>query len=254
MTRQRKQTIIGIILILSRCTFAVDSGKTQIIKVQSPNKKITATVRLSGSEQARNPNNKVQLEYKVDYAGKEVITYSPLGIIRADEKFTDNLKYIDTVSSPVIDETYTMPHGKRRICRNYYSKSTIKLRNNNGARLEVIVRAYNDGAALRYRFPESSDKTYTVTKELTGFQLPVRGKVWIHPYDKATKYSPAYETYYLDGIAVGTNSPNTEGWAFPVLFRNSDTSRWGLITEAALDPTYCGCRLEQNASKVLLPQ
>ncbi|MDT8301782.1 MAG: glycoside hydrolase family 97 catalytic domain-containing protein, partial [Sedimentisphaerales bacterium] len=62
-----------------------------------------------------------------------------------------------------------------------------------------------------------------------------------------TKYSPAYETYYQDGIRAGTSSPNTEGWAFPVLFGNSDTSHWGLITEAALDPTYCGCRLEQNA-------
>ena len=251
MTRQCKQTIIGIILILARCTFATDSGKTQIIQVQSPNKNITVTVRLSDPRQARNRNNKSQLEYKVDYTGKEVISYSPLGIIRADQQFTDNLKFVDTVRSPVIDETYTMPHGKRRICRNYYSESTIKLRNNNGARLEVIVRVYNDGAALRYRFPESSDKTYTVTKELTGFQLPAGGKVWLHPYDKASKYTPAYETYYLDGIRVGTPSPNTEGWAFPVLFHNADTSRWGLITEAALDPTYCGCRLEQNAPKDL---
>ncbi|MHC4585278.1 MAG: glycoside hydrolase family 97 N-terminal domain-containing protein, partial [Planctomycetota bacterium] len=251
MTRQRIILIIGIILILARCTFAADSGKTQIIRVQSPSKNITVTVRLSGSGQARNRDNKAQLEYKVDYAGKEVISYSPLGINRTDEKFTNNLKLIDTVSSPVIDETYVVPHGKRRICRNYYSESTIKLRNNNGARLEVIIRAYNDGAALRYRFPERSDRTYTVTKELTGFQLPVRGKVWLHPYDKATKYSPAYETYYFNGVSVGKRSPNKEGWAFPVLFRNADTSRWGLITEAALDPTYCGCRLEQNAPKGL---
>jgi len=251
MTRQRKQTIICAILILAGYTFAADSGKTQIIKVQSPSKKITVTVRLSNPGQARNPNNKAQLDYKVDYADREVISYSPLGIIRADQKFTDNLKHIDTVSSPVVDETYTMPHGKRRICRNYYSESTIKLRNNNGAGLEVIIRAYNDGAALRYRFPEKSDKTYTITKELTGFQLPAGGKVWLHPYDKATKYSPAYETYYHDGISVGTSSPNKEGWAFPVLFRNADTTRWGLITEAAVDATYCGCRLEQNAPKGL---
>ncbi|MCP4262342.1 MAG: glycoside hydrolase family 97 protein [Planctomycetes bacterium] len=251
MTRQHKLLIIGTILILARCNLAADSGKTQIIRVQSPDKKITVTVRLSNPRQARNLNIKAQLEYKVSHGDKEVISYSPLGIMRADQKFTYNLKFIDTVSSPVIDETYTMPHGKRRICRNYYSESTIKLRNNNGARLEVVIRVYNDGAALRYRFPESSDKIHTITKELTGFQLPAGGKVWIHPYDKATKYSPAYETYYLNGAPVGTSSPNKEGWAFPVLFRNADTSRWGLITEAALDPTYCGCRLEQKAPKGL---
>jgi hypothetical protein len=243
--------IIFAILILTKCTIAADSGKIQIIKVQSPDKKITVTVRLSNPRQARNLNNKVQLEYKVNHAGKEVISYSPLGIIRADQKFTDNLKFIDTVCSPVIDETYTMLHGKRRICRNHYSESIIKFRNDNGARLEVIIRAYNDGAALRYRFPENSAKAYAVTKELTGFKLPVGGKVWLHPYDKATKYTPAYETYYQDGIRIGTTSPNTEGWAFPILFKNADSSRWGLITEAALEPTYCGCRLEQKASKGL---
>ncbi len=245
MNRQHATFIICMVLVLSKCIFAANSGKTQITKIQSPSKKITIFIRSSNVRQAT--KNNTQLEYKIDYAGKEVISYSPVGIMRADEKFADNLTFIDAIRSPVINETYTMPHGKRRICRNSYTESIIKLRNNNNARLEVIVRAYNDGAALRYRFPERSNKSHTVTKELTGFKLPSGGKVWLHPYDKASKYTPAYETYYLDGAPVGTTSPNTEGWAFPVLFNNADSSRWGLITEAGLDPTYCGCRLEQHA-------
>jgi alpha-glucosidase len=247
LTCQSITLMIGAIIMLNRCIFASEPVKIQTTTLQSPDEKITVTLKLSQPRESI----KAKLEYKVDYAGREVISYSPLGIVRDDEKFTDNLKLVDTVLSPVFNETYTMPHGKRRVCRNYYTESTLKLQNDNGAGLEVIVRAYNDGVALRYRFPEISDKTCTVSKELTGFQLPADGKVWLHPFDKATKYSPAYETYYLDGIPVGTPSPNEEGWAFPVLFHNADASRWGLITEAALDATYCGCRLEQNAPKGL---
>jgi len=94
-----------------------------------------------------------------------------------------------------------MPHGKRRVCRDRYNESTVKLRNKSEAKLELIVRAYDDGIALRYYFGESSDETYTVTKELTGFQLPIGGKIWLHPYDKATKYTPSYETYSRNGAS-----------------------------------------------------
>jgi len=46
---------------------------------------------------------------------------------------------------------------------------------------------------------------------------------------------------------VGTSSSSEAGWAFPVLFCTADRSRWGLVTEAGLDESYCGCRLSQNA-------
>ena len=53
------------------------------------------------------------------------------------------------------------------------------------AKVELIVRAYNDGVAFRYRFPESSNEKHVVTSEATGFRLPEGGKIWAHPYDRA---------------------------------------------------------------------
>jgi len=234
MTAGRTSTILVVTISLANILSAAGSQRQT---VTSPEATISVTVRtISG-----------RLEYRVDCAGGELIPYSPLGIVRADQGFTNNLELIEATKARHVDETYTMPHGKRRICRDRYNESILKLRNAGGARLELVIRAYDDGAAFRYRFPENSDGIYTVTNELTGFQLPAGGKVWLCPYDKATKYTPAYETYYADGVPVGTSSPNEEGWAFPVLFQNADASRWALITEAATDGTYCGCRLEQNA-------
>jgi len=241
MTGRKAVLIIAVTLSFAHVVSATDSHR---IRVPSPSGNVVATIRLSyGSQTAKTGH----LDYKVDYAGREAIPYSPLGIIRADQEFSDNLRFAAATKPRQVNETYIMPHGKRRVCRDRYNESTVKLRNTNGAKLELIARAYDDGIALRYYFGESSDETYTVTKELTGFQLPIGGKIWLHPYDKATKYTPSYETYYSDGVPVGTPSPNEEGWAFPALFQNADASCWGLITEAATDPTYCGCRLEQNA-------
>lgn len=216
----------------------LSAGESPTVIVTSPGAVVKVTVRM----------NSGNLEYKVGCAGKDVLTYSPLGIIRADQELADNLKFIRATKPNEVDVTYTMPHGKRRICRDHYREYVIKLENADAARLEMIIRAYDDGVAFHYRFPQSSSRTYTVTKELTGFRLPIGGKVWMHPCDKVTKYSPAYETYFVDGVPAGTPSPNEEGWAFPVLYENADASRWALITEAATDGTYCGCRLKQNAS------
>lgn len=241
----RRMTMLVLAMTFGSTHF-VSAADSQTIRVPSPGRSVVAAVRLRPAESGR-------LEYKVECAAEEAVPYSPLGIVRADQEFARDLKLLEATKPREVGETYTMPHGKRRVCRDHYSESILKLRNASGAMLELVVRAYDDGVAFRYRFPEESDKTYTVTKELTGFQLPAEGKAWLHPYDKATKYSPAYETYYSDGVPVGTPSPNEEGWAFPVLFRNADASCWGLITEAATDGTYCGCRLEQNAADGLYP-
>ena len=39
------------------------------------------------------------------------------------------------------------------------------------------------------------------------------------PQQQPTKYSPAYEDYYEDGIPVGTTSPSPSGWALPALYK-----------------------------------
>ena len=96
-------------------------------------------------------------------------------------------------------------------------------------------------------------REHTVTGETTGFRLPRAARSGPIRTTSPRKYTPAYETYYVNGVAVGTPSPSEAGWAFPVLFCNADRSRWGLVTEAGVDESYCGCRLAQNAPDGRLP-
>jgi len=208
-------------------------------EVTSPDGHVAITVKLTS------PGARLVYEAKCDSA--VVLTSSPLGITRKDRAFVEDLKLVKAEAVKTVDEKYTMLIGKCRECRNYAREQTFVFQNPAGAKMELIVRAYNDGVAFRYRFPEQSDERLVVTSEATGFRLPEGGKIWAHPYDKPSKYTPAYETYYVNGAAVGTPSASESGWAFPVLFCNADRSRWGLVTEAGLDGSYCGCRLEQNA-------
>ncbi len=51
---------------------------------------------------------------------------------------------------------------------------------------------------------------------------------------------------FENGITVGTNSPNTEGWAFPMLFETAH--HWILISESGLNETYAGSHAEAVAA------
>jgi hypothetical protein len=55
---------------------------------------------------------------------------------------------------------------------------------------------------------------------------------------------PCYETYYENAIEPGMPSPNPAGWAFPALFNIGDD--WILVTESALNESYCATHLEDK--------
>lgn len=78
MTRQSVSIIAVALLIPVRITFAADARKIQTAGTQSPDKNIAITVRLSRLGQRANTDAEGRLEYKVDYAGREVISYSYL--------------------------------------------------------------------------------------------------------------------------------------------------------------------------------
>lgn len=190
---------------------------------------------------------KGRLQYGVVLDGAEVLGLSPLGIARDDAPFVDGLTLVEAGAPSAHDSTYTASHGKRREVRDHYNERTLRFQGaTGGALVELQLRAYDDGAAFRYRFPGTGGERHTVREEWTGFQLPKESKVWVQPYDEPTVYTPAYEAYWQFGIPAGTASSTSQGWALPLLFQ-TPAGRWGLIAEAAVDGTYCAGRLTSEA-------
>ena len=194
MAAHQAGTMIIMVLNVSLLTDAV-CGQTNW-RIASPDEQTVVKLRLvpAGSGPA--------LSYEVAYAGRRVLGDSPLGISRSDQTFVGGLELLETGPAKTIDETYTMVTGKRRLCRNHAREQILVFQNSASAKLELILRVYDDGVAFRYRFPEQDDGRYVVTGESTGFRLPADGKMWAHPYDRPSKYTPAYETYYVNGVAV----------------------------------------------------
>ena len=222
----------------------IQSLKGSNWELYSPDKNIRLSITLE-----KNELHKAKLNYNVVRLknGKliSVIESSPLGIIRKDQQFNENMSFVSKSEVKTIDERYKMKIGRQSEIRNNANELELTYKNENGALIQLVLRAYNDGVAFKYVFPEKSESNYTVTKELTGFKIPKNGKTWIERYDKPTMWSPGYEKYYENGIAIGTASPNVEGWAFPALFNSN--GNWILLSEANLSSNYCGIRLEQNS-------
>jgi len=231
-----------LLFVMALAILSCQSSKEKTWVLNSPDNSIRFSVR----EVA---NRETTLEYTVDVIreGKivAVVESSPLGIVRKDQHFSNNLTFVSKGEIKTIDETYQMVIGRQSVCRNKANELELTFKNPEGSLIQLVLRAYDDGVAFKYIFPENSESMFTVTHELTGFKIPENGRAWIEKYDIASKYTPAYEQYYENGIPIGTASPNTEGWAFPALFNSN--GNWMLISEANLTSGYCGVRFEQNA-------
>lgn len=238
--------LIVLIVFFSGCKSFKKSGQWELV---SPDGHILFSLKLENGS----------LSYKVtrsDTTGEYVVIEdSPLGLERNDQSFGKDLTFEKATEAVYIDETYALLSGKSSQCRNNAMEKELTFRGEKKGKIQLVIRAYNDGVAFRYRFPEKSDKIYTITDEQTGFKVPENSTAWIAPYDTIADWSPAYETNYMFGIPAGTPSPQSVGWAFPALFHTGRL--WILITEAGLDTTFYGAHLQQNCLnglyRIMLP-
>lgn len=191
-----------------------------------------------------------QLYYRIE-AGKEgersiVLTNSALGMALDGDDLRTGLTFVEASGPFPVDVSYEMPHGKRSACRNHGRGLTLRFRGGSGLGpgLELDLRAFDDGIAFRYRITGSTSRALRAESEATSFTLPVDSRIWAQPADRVTAYSPAYETYYQNGIRPGTPSETGMGWSFPFLFKTG--SYWALITEANVGTNYCGSHLTDS--------
>jgi len=204
--------------------------------VVSPDETVQATVR-------HRPEEDGTLAYRVTVRGDGekavLVPFSPLGITRVDADFTTNLQFV-AESKRRIDETYTLVHGKRSGVHAKAAERTLTFANEAGHKVDLIVRAYNEGIAFRYRFPVLSAREHTVWGEQTGFRVPEGATGWFLPYDSPSKkYAPAYENWFRR-VPPDTTSPTGVGWGFPALIRAEKGGPWGLVTDAGLGRDYAG--------------
>jgi len=212
------RTPIYLFVFLLACLPAT----TQRLRVESPNHRITAGLYCT-QEGDRG-------EWYLELPG--MIRKISLGLVRSDQSFSNDLRFVKAGKPVRIDERYTALHGKRSHCRNTANEVTVLFENAQRSKLELIIRAYDDGLAFRYRFPEGSD-SLVVDEELTAYTVLPGTVRWLE------KWNPANEGLYK---AMKDDSIRQD-WCYPALFNVPGTGNWFLLHEADLDRSYCGSKL-----------
>ena len=171
------------------------------------------------------------ISHSVYYHNVAVITASPFSLEFAQsaplcENFT-----IEKQSRQSVNETWKPVYGKHAVIANHYNELTLVLRETRfpGRALEMIYRAYDDGVAFRYRFPDPTmQEELKLKHEYTSFVFNNDHPVWMADYNSfTTSQEKEFRKAHLSDIG----DDNLIG--LPLLV-NVDDKVYAAITEANL--------------------
>ena len=165
------------------------------------------TTAAQAAETLLSPNGKYQfafsqkngkLTYSLDYAHQMVVEEGELGVnidnhlvesamgipVDTNRVWTKGME-VTSVERRSEDNTWKPVYGEYAQIRDHYNEMTIHLmkggnHDNSGNGydkrqqylLDIIVRAYDEGVAIRYHFPEATNGLFMhITKDLTSFRL-----------------------------------------------------------------------------------
>ncbi len=176
-------------LILSEAALAA----TPTLQLSSPDGRNTVTFAKPGKE----------LTYSVAIDGKDVILPSRAGL-QVDNRVWEmalgkrdleqpdcwmDLLTVDSVSyGPAVDTLWTPLYGERSTVRDRYNQATLHTsrKDKSDYRLDVEVRAYDEGIAFRYFFPEHPAAIFhKVVDDLTDYTLPAGTKAFSEQWAQA---------------------------------------------------------------------
>ena len=190
-----------------------------------------------------------QLLTKTDTSELSVLAPSPLGLVRNDGNFTENLSFVKHTETKTVTDSYSMVSGKQKELSSLANEVTVVFQNQNGQQIEIVFRLFDEGLAFRYKFPGQSESKKWIESENTGFAISEGIDAWMSSYQPAQPWGdPGYESDYIS-VKSGTPSKEKVGWAFPLLFNTGEN--WIYISEAGLDENYCGTHLNQNCPEGL---
>jgi alpha-glucosidase len=220
------------LIILLLCAMPALLLAQKNVKVSSPDGGMNFTFQLK-------PDAPI---YTVTYKKQQVINPSALAMDFDSGAWGRNLK-INKVTHTANDDYYNLVVGKAKHIRNNYHEAAIALAETVKPfrKINLVVRAYNDGVAFRYVFPEQAGwKNFTLYDENTAFNLAGNPKALV-------LFLPSYTTSHEGPY---THEPYSELEAgklmdMPATFEYPN-SIYLAITEAEI-VDYAGMYLSKNS-------
>jgi alpha-glucosidase len=180
--------------------------------------------------------------YSVHRFGRDVIQSSQLGFELQDGQHLRDGFHVSGVDTFTVDETWTQVWGEKSTIRNHYRELKVDLAQHapSGREMTIIFRAYDDGVAFRYVFPEQPYlKSFNIMNELTEFKLPGNHEAWWigayqwNRFEYLTEHSPisAIDTVHTpltmrtaDGLHLAIHEAALVNYSTMTLERTSGTN------------------------------
>ena len=206
-------------------------------KIASPDH--TLTVTISGS-------NDGALSYGVDKNGVPAGN-GALGILTSIGDFSAGLRYVGQ-SERMIDETYSLPAGKKAEYVNQAREVRLRFEKED-VPFDLLVRAYDNGAAFRYEIlEESGGDSLRVYREATDFCFPESfDTLWLQ--DWVASYEGPYNR------SVWGSGHNGRHYGMPSLLHAPEDGLWVMINEANVlntNGSYCISHVKGTGTRRLL--
>ncbi len=244
MKTQRIKHYTKSLIICAFIILTFSSAFAQKLSLVSPNQQVK--VELFNKQNKDVGEWYLKVSHVKNGTSHEAIPQIDLGLVRSDQAFSKELKFLKTSKPKLINEQYATLHGKRSLCSNSANEVVVSFENPGKAKMNLIVRAYNDGLVFRYEFPEKGGD-FTIQDELTAYNIPDSSIRWLQKFDLSN-----------EGLYHKSNyASEKQNWSYPALFNSPDSTSWYLIHEADVDRTYCATKLSNHenavAYKVALP-
>ncbi len=170
MARGLFSVLFAIALMILTLVPARDVRAADAVTVTSPDGKLEISFALKSNPQPYLPGERAY--YRIAYRGVPVLTDSPLGLdFEGAPPLDHDFEIVDT-DRHSHDEAWTNTFGALRNVPDHYNQLRVSLheKQSPGRRVDLIFRAYNEGAAFRYFLPQQAAlEKFTLMAENTGF-------------------------------------------------------------------------------------
>lgn len=240
-----KRTVFILGTLVSAATLI--AGNTKELKLASP----AGTHQIVFQQKQASPQVN-EVYYSVSYKGEPVLENSRAGLgldnriwemalgvrnLKQPACWMDNLEVDSVAYQPTINNTWQPLYGERSHVQNAYNAATMYLskKDGSGYRLNIEVRAYDEGVSFRYFFPEHPKAIFhKVVADLTEYTFPAGTKAWTEQWAQSVfEYLDINEIKHPVERALTIELPN---------------GKWAALTDADVDD-WCLTKFKTSETK-----
>lgn len=236
-----KNFVLSILALLALLISSCSSGT---LTIDSPDGQIF--VNITTGTDLETGKKAGALGYSVEYQGQEIIGNAKLGLeFRGLPALGPDMKVLGTETS-YVNESWERVWGRKKKVLDSYHEMIVQLVNKTEEiRLNLVVRVYDDGVAIRYHLPEQENiKGFELTADKTTFRFNGNHRVWAAQYGPFRSHQEAgFREMMLDDPLLKERS------GLPFLMEVGENV-WVAITEANLTD-WAGMYLIRTAENTL---